>query len=210
MLIAGEQLPAGHFFAGLRAYYHRCVLLDPPWRFSAGTKSRPQHYPRMTDAEIMAMPIRELLHPEGAWVFMWVTSPKVEAAFRVARGIGLRYSGRAFVWIKLHRKLLERLTPMFGPADLHRGLAYTTGKNAEDCLLFRVGKPKRADAGVHEVIISPRREHSRKPDEAIARIERFCVGPRIELFARETRPGWDAWGNQKNLFDKSLPLDKAA
>jgi N6-adenosine-specific RNA methylase IME4 len=154
----------------------------------------------MTDAELAALPVRDLLHPEGAWVFMWVTSPKVQSAFKIARHWGLKYSGRAFVWIKLHRRLASRITPVFGPADLHRGLAYTTGKNAEDCLLFRIGHPVRKSAGVHEVIIAPRREHSRKPDEAVRRIERYCDGPRIELFARQTRDGWTSWGNQKNLL----------
>ena len=47
------------------------------------------------------------------------------------------------------------------------------------------------------VIISPRREHSRKPDEAYELIERMYPElPRIELFARQARSGWDAWGNE--------------
>jgi hypothetical protein len=55
---------------------------------------------------------------------------------------------------------------------------------------------KCADCGV---ISAPRCEHSRKPDEAYEIIERMYPGlPRIELFARGRRPGWDAWGNQAN------------
>jgi N6-adenosine-specific RNA methylase IME4 len=47
------------------------------------------------------------------------------------------------------------------------------------------------------VIQGPRREHSRKPDEAYALIERMYPDlPKIELFARARRPGWDVWGNQ--------------
>lgn len=89
--------------------------------------------------------------------------------------------------------------------DLHVGLGYTTRKNAEDCLLFRVGKPRRAARDVEEVIIAPLREHSRKPDEAIERIERFCDGPRLELFARQSlRPGWDMWGNEVGKFPSSF------
>ena len=41
-----------------------------------------------------------------------------------------------------------------------------------------------------------KREHSRKPDEIIPIIESCSQGPRIELFARGTRSGWDMWGNQ--------------
>jgi N6-adenosine-specific RNA methylase IME4 len=47
------------------------------------------------------------------------------------------------------------------------------------------------------VIHAPRREHSRKPDEAYEIIERmYPTLPKIELFARQTRPGWEVWGNQ--------------
>jgi N6-adenosine-specific RNA methylase IME4 len=80
-------------------------------------------------------------------------------------------------------------------------MGFTTRKNAEDCLLFRTGRPQRLARDVPEVIISPVREHSRKPEEAFARIERFCPGPRVELFAREHREGWDAWGEEAGLFN---------
>ena len=45
--------------------HYRVILADPPWKFSSGTKSRPQHYPRMTIREILAMDVRPLAHPEG-------------------------------------------------------------------------------------------------------------------------------------------------
>lgn len=51
-------------------------------------------------------------------------------------------------------------------------------------------------------IIAPRREHSRKPDGIHERIERLVAGPYLELFARQTRPGWTAWGNETTKFDK--------
>ena len=44
--------------------------------------------------------------------------------------------------------------------------------------------------------MSPRREHSRKPDEVYERIEALCEGPYLELFARGTRPGWEHWGHE--------------
>jgi hypothetical protein len=49
--------------------------------------------------------------------------------------------------------------------------------------------------------VAPRREHSRKPEVVHERIERLVEGPYLELFARASRPGWDAWGNQSGLFD---------
>jgi N6-adenosine-specific RNA methylase IME4 len=53
---------------------------------------------------------------------------------------------------------------------------------------------------VRKLIVSPRREHSRKPDEAYQRIEALCDGPYLELFARVRREGWDGWGYQSEGF----------
>lgn len=204
-----ERLPPDHLFAGLVRNGYRCLLIDPPTRFVAGTKGRPQHYERLTDADIAALPVADLLHLEGAWIFLWVTSPKLYAPAGsrtqlspddVVRSWGARYSGRAFVWVKTKAKAT---TPVIHcEHDLHVGMGFTTRKNAEDCLLFRTGMPKRLARDVREVIVSPVREHSRKPDEAIARIERFCPGPRVELFAREARDGWDAWGDEVGVFNE--------
>lgn len=66
----------------------------------------------------------------------------------------------------------------------------------ELCLLATCGSPKRIDAGVHQVIMSPRQEHSRKPAEAYERIEKLLAGRKLELFARNRRPGWTSIGNQ--------------
>ena len=68
------------------------------------------------------------------------------------------------------------------------------------CLLATKGKPKRINKDVQQLVVSKRREHSRKPDEMYNRIERFVEGPYIELFARTKRPGWDSWGNQTDKF----------
>ncbi len=206
-----ERLPPDHVFAGLVRNNYRCLLIDPPTRFVAGTKGRPQHYTRMTDADIAALPVADLLHPEGAWIFLWVTSPKLYApagsrtqrsSNDVARSWGARYSGRAFVWIKTKAKATVPIINC--EHDLHVGMGFTTRKNAEDCLLFRTGMPQRLARDVREVIVSPVREHSRKPEEAIARIERFCPGPRVELFARDERDGWDPWGDEIGIFNERV------
>lgn len=78
--------------------------------------------------------------------------------------------------------------------NLFMGLGYWTRANAELCLLATKGKPKRVDAGVRQVILTPIQQHNRKPDEAYDRIERLLDGPYVELFARRHRPRWDAWG----------------
>lgn len=70
-----------------------------------------------------------------------------------------------------------------------------TRANSEDMLIATRGRPKRISASMHQTIIAPRREHSRKPDEARDRlVELMGDVPRIELFAREKVNGWHAWG----------------
>jgi N6-adenosine-specific RNA methylase IME4 len=84
------------------------------------------------------------------------------------------------------------------------GLGYHTRSGTEQCwLAIRGHGYKRQAMDVEQAVFAPVREHSRKPDEVIERIERL-VGdvPRIELFAREQRPGWTAWGNEITKFDK--------
>jgi N6-adenosine-specific RNA methylase IME4 len=186
----------------LRAY--RVIIIDPPWKFKAGTKGRPQHYERMTDREMAMLPIKDLAHPEGAWVFCWCTSPLAPRMFEIAKAWGCNYSARGFVWIKTLRSDGETL---FHYRDgFHTGMGYTTRKNAEDCWLFKFGKPKRQNNAVRELIISPLREHSRKPDEAYERIRQFADGPYCELFAREQRSGFDAWGDEIDRFDDDRPI----
>ena len=74
-LAVSRQLPAARVFAGLKARHYRSVLVDAPTASLAGTKGRPQHYPRMSDREIAGLPVADLIHPEGAFVFLWVASP---------------------------------------------------------------------------------------------------------------------------------------
>lgn len=99
----------------------------------------------------------------------------------------------AFVWIKQNRK----------NDNLFTGMGYWTRANAEICILATKGHPKRVFASVHQVIISHIEEHSKKPQEARDRIVKLMGNvPKIELFARNTTPGWDVWGNEVTKYDK--------
>ena len=194
-------------FGPLLEAHYRSVQVDPPWRFSAGTKGRPQHYPRMTDEEIAAIPLARLAHPDGCHYFVWITSPMARRFWRNIepswRKQGLVYSGRAFVWCKTHMAGRSNGDALF----LHRdsffvGQGFTTRKNAEDCLLFKIGRPKRLRRDVRELIIAARREHSRKPDEAYRRIEQYSAGPYADVFSRESRAGWHSAGNEAGKFNQ--------
>ena len=80
---------------------------------------------------------------------------------------------------------------------LFLGLGHWTRSNAEICLLATKGSVHRKSAYVRQIILSHIERHSKKPDVARDRIvELIGDVPRIELFARQTTPGWDVWGNE--------------
>ena len=180
------DLPRGHFGA---------VLADPPWKFVTFSergqgRSASRHYKVMTFEEIASLPVRDVAACDG-WLFLWVPGPHLPLGLQLIERWGFRYSGFGFVWAKQN------------PSGVgwHMGNGFTTRKNAELCLLGRRGKPRRNSKGVRELIVSPRRKHSQKPDEQYARIEHFCSGPYLELFARQRRPGWTAWGDELDKFE---------
>lgn len=196
-------------FQSLKQKAYGCVCADPPWYFRTRTaevsdRDPRNHYPVMSLQDIIDLPVAEIVLPD-AHLFMWVTGPFLDRAFDVMKAWGFRYSGVAFTWVKLKRAHDPRQLRVLSTAeaDLHLGLGYTTRKNAELCLLGRRGSPKRMDSNVREIILAPVREHSRKPDQFRQRVSSY-VGADckvVELFARETHPGWDAWGNEVGKFD---------
>ena len=134
----------------------------------------------------MALPVAELAAKDSA-LFMWATFPQLPEALRLIRAWGFTYKSVAFVWLKKNKK-----------ADSwFYGLGFWTRANAEVCLLATKGHPKRQAADIHQFIISPIEAHSKKPDETREKIVALMGDrPRVELFARQTPPGWDVWGNE--------------
>lgn len=77
------------------------------------------------------------------------------------------------------------------------GMGYWTRANVELCLLATRGRPRRQCAGVHQVIMAPVEQHSKKPGIVRDKIITLMGDlPRVELFARQQAPGWDVWGNE--------------
>lgn len=198
-------------FDGLPRNHFAAIMADPPWHFRARTalqvgnwtsrRDAEKHYPVMGWQDIAAMPVK-VLAAKDAHLFLWTTGPCLRQAFDVIESWGFRYSAVAFTWIKLKRSFNVsqlRFIPTTA-SDLHVGLGLTTRKNTEFCLLGRRGNAHRNAKDVREVILAPVREHSRKPDEAARRIERYCDGPYVELFARSERRGWATWGNEVQKF----------
>ncbi|MGM9542625.1 MAG: MT-A70 family methyltransferase [Candidatus Limivicinus sp.] len=164
------------------------LYADPPWRYrnKPNGRSPESHYPTMKTEDICALPVQALAAEDCA-LFLWVTMPMIFEAQKVLAAWGFRYKTVAFVWVKQNRK----------GTGIFWGMGYWTRANAELCLLATKGRPQRRANNVHQVIISPVEEHSKKPEEARRRIEALLGDvPRLELFARRPSPGWDVWGNE--------------
>ena len=117
----------------------------------------------------------------------WATFPQLKEALQLIKAWGFIYKSVAFVWLKQNRK---------SPTWFY-GLGFWTRGNAEICLLATKGHPKRQSNKVHQFIISPVEQHSKKPDITREKILALMGDlPRIELFARQHTPGWDVWGNE--------------
>ena len=182
------------------------IYADPAWTFrtrsAKGQGRSPQrHYATMDLAAIAALPVADVA-ARNASLFLWTTTPHLPAALSIMAGWGFVYSSVAFVWVKLKKSANPtqlRVTTL-DDADCFVGMGYTTRQNAEFVLLGRRGAPKRRSAAVRQVVIAPRREHSRKPDQVRARIEALMAGPYLELFARTRAPGWDSWGDEVERF----------
>jgi N6-adenosine-specific RNA methylase IME4 len=133
------------------------------------------------------------------------------------KAFGFGFSAKGFTWIKT-LKSLARGSHLISTDEiesvLNMGGGLTTRKNSESVWLGRRGEPQILSHSVREVIVSPRRLHSQKPDEFYRRVERFCPGPRLDLFGRESREGWVIYGDQATLFDAparlALPALEAA
>jgi N6-adenosine-specific RNA methylase IME4 len=165
------------------------ILVDPPWHFrTRSDKGRDRcadkHYPTMSVDDIKALPVIACAAKDCA-LFLWATDPMLPAALDVIRRWGFEFKTVAFTWVKTTKS-----------GGFHIGCGYWSRANPEMCLLATRGRPKRLAKDVRQLIVAPRREHSRKPDEAYERIERLVRGPYLELFARGCRLGWDAWGNE--------------
>jgi N6-adenosine-specific RNA methylase IME4 len=172
------------------------IYADPPcsfrtWSAKGTGRSAISHYDCLSFDALAGLPIADLAAGDCV-LFLWAVDPLLDRAFELIRAWGFEYKTVAFYWVKQNKKTDGFFT----------GLGYWTRANPEQCLLAIRGKPKRRGTDVRKLIIEPRREHSRKPDEVTERIERLVDGPYVELFARESRLGWDCWGNQTGLFDR--------
>jgi N6-adenosine-specific RNA methylase IME4 len=166
---------------------YKTILADPPWELSmAGARKRAKEavkpealaYPTMTTDAICALGVGDLAD-DDCHLWLWTTNQHLEDGFKVMRAWGFKYLAPIH-WLKpsgqgnwfIHRTQ----TILFG---YRQRCMFSMARYVPN--FFKTGDPKR---------------HSQKPEESFALIESISPGPRLELFARQNRPGWDAWGNE--------------
>lgn len=180
---------------------YKIIYADPPWRYNdrACNGACETHYKTMRFKDICALPIKDITDKD-AILFMWVTYPMLKEGLELMEAWGFKYKTIGFQWLKLNRK---NKMPFFGLGRWTRG-------NTECCLIATKGNPKRVSNSVFQLIQSEIEAHSKKPDEARRRIiELMGDLPRIELFARESKSGWDCWGDDPSLAAEKIQEKEA-
>ena len=183
--------------------HYNVIYADPPWTFATYSqkgkgRSPEAHYACMSFEEICAIPVAEWAAPDSI-LFLWVTDPLLPKGLELIEAWGFTYKTVGFYWAKLNKTAAAE---RFSRQSFFTGMGFWTRANAEQCLLATRGSPKRLAKDVRRLVVAPRREHSRKPVEVYEGIERLVAGPYLEMFARQARPGWDAWGAEAGLFDR--------
>ena len=176
------------------AVKYRAILADPPWGQGLTGKYKSRHkrrkelaYPTMTIAEIINLPIPDIAD-EGCHLWLWTTNQFLRDGFNVLEAWGFKYLA-PITWVKpsgLGNYFVSRTqTLLFG----YKNRCVFPLERYKPTVLF-AGTPRR---------------HSEKPQESYGLIESISPEPRLELFARRKRMGWDCWGNE---VDNDVELDK--
>lgn len=180
-------------FADVPLFRYGAILADPPWRFEnysekGEVKNPVAHYECMNVGDLAEIQVGHIAAPDCA-LFLWATAPMLPEALATMTAWGFKFKS-AGAWIK-QSKSGDKLA--FGTGYIWR--------SAVEFILVGVnGAPTWRSKSERNAIEAPIREHSRKPDEIYTKIEAMTAGPRIELFARAERDGWDAWGNEIGRF----------
>jgi N6-adenosine-specific RNA methylase IME4 len=155
---------------------YRTILADPPWDIQQ-IGDRNLHYPKMSLSQIQALEVDRIVD-ENAHLWLWVTNASIDAGHRIMEAWGFTYRS-CLTWIK----------PRFG-------MGWYLRNQTEHLLFGTRGKAPIEFRAQGTWFYAPVQEHSHKPEEQYAIIERCSAGPYLELFARRRRPGWHVWGDE--------------
>jgi len=168
-----------HRFRNIPDGQFNVVYGDPPWNYYNKTNYSPdQHYLVLSTKAICSLNVPSA---NDAVLFLWVTNPFLVDGLQVMRAWGFQYKTN-MVWVK------DRPTTGF----------YVMGQH--ELLLIgvkgRIGTPL-AKNRPRSVLNASKTKHSEKPHAVYDLIEKMYPNAQyLELFARNKREGWTAWGNE--------------
>ena len=203
-ILNGVSPSAIRDFESKVTHQYATILADPPWRFENRTgKMAPEHqrllrYPTMSLNEICEIPVCNAA-AERSHLYLWVPNALLSDGLEVMKRWGFKYKSN-LVWYKTRKD--------GGPDG--RGVGFYF-RNVTELILFGVrGHMRTLDPGRRQtnIIVSRKREHSRKPDTIYDIVEACSPGPYLELFARFRREGWSQWGNEDVEENSSLGVAK--
>lgn len=182
-------------FGDLRPLAYDVFSADPPWQFRTWSdkgqeKSAEKHYRTMTIEEIKALPVGVLARGDAVlllWTTGWAMATGQAQAVATAWGF---VPVTELVWRKTTVNRKVRVGPGYRARTMH-----------EPVLLCVMGNPRhKAFPSLFDGLA---REHSRKPEEFYAMVERHTpmATGRLDLFSRQQRPGWDQWGDETGKFE---------
>ncbi len=183
------MMRAGWTFAPLRVGAYDLIVADPPWPWEGGkAKAGEAHYRTMRMDRIMMLPVSALAKRDCA-LLLWATAPRLDEAIAIARAWGFTYKSNV-AWLKTTINAKRRIGCGFWARSMHETVIIAT-------------RGSQRALRLPSVIDGVAREHSRKPDEFYELVRRHSPrAKRCDLFSRETRRGFDGWGNQHGLFDR--------
>lgn len=172
---------------------YKTIYTDPPWPEHGGGKIKrgaDRHYELMKVKDIIALPVGDLADSEGCHIYCWVTNNYLPAGLETLAAWGFRYV-TMITWTK----------DKIGLGQYFRGLTEHCLFAVRGSLPYKIinGKRQQGVTGFY----APKGQHSEKPEQMRQMIEVVSYAPRIELFARQSAPGWDTWGNEVGKMDNN-------
>lgn len=169
---------------------YRTIVADPPWHYArTGVTFRDNTsgeftdstipYPSMTCGEIADLPVRDLA-ARDAHLYLWTTQAYLRDAYWIIDAWGFS-AASVLVWCK----------PIRGWT-----IGGTFMSTTEFVLFCRRGSLKAETRVDRQWFEWPRGRHSAKPEAFLDLVETVSPAPRLEMFARRNRLGWDTWGNE--------------
>lgn len=173
---------------------YRTIVIDPPWKLNCNLKDskyyrcgKPLPYKTMTDNEMLDFPI-SCFAEQDCDLFLWVTQSKLPFGLKLIESWGFKYHV-TITW------------------DKTNGVSLNGIQRRTEMILYgykgRMGINQKGRF-IPTLIREKLKEHSRKPDVFYAILKRNTQSPRIDIFARQRRTGFDAWGDE---ISKDIQMD---